>query len=387
MIESDMFRVAILIVSFRNPQDVCACLTALSHSTTEPRFDIFICENGDTGSFNGLAEALISPQGPCSEVDGSNESLTFRSSSDRLVEIRCLALKGRASRVWIGRAMQNLGYAGGINVWIDALLAVKSWEALWVLNPDCEPEPGALQALAARAIEGNKGMVGSTILPTSNNDVHCRAGHHWRKFKTSTAIIGFGEPVNAPVDLPSVERALDCISGASMYITRTCLEAIGPMDERFFLYYEDADWSMRAKRHGLGYAQNSLVRHTGGTTIGSARLRGERSRLSVYLESRNRIHFVRLYWWRFLPLAYVVGLAYAFAYLLARSPRNFSAAISGLLAGMRGETGRPQFFDELIDKRVDSNPDQMASTAEFGCSEPREAIHSGNRPFVPNLPS
>src|SRR6185437_17083090 len=155
--------------------------------------------------------------------------------------------------------------------------------------------------------------------------------------KTRNATIGFGEPVNGPIDLPTIEGDLDCISGASMYVTRTCLDAIGTMDEGYFLYYEDSDWSMRAKPYGLGYARDSIVRHAGGTTIGSARGRAQRSQLSVYLESRNRIHFVRLYWRHFMPLAYVVGLAFAITYLFAGSRQNFVAALSGLLAAMRGE--------------------------------------------------
>lgn len=109
---------------------------------------------------------------------------------------------------------------------------------------------------------------------------------------------------------------------------------------------------MRAKPYGLGYASNSIVHHTGGTTIGSARLRAERSQLSVYLTSRNRIHFVRMYWRRFLPLAYLLGFAYAISYLFARSPKNFTAALSGLLAGVRGETGRPQILKNQ-DKKGD----------------------------------
>jgi len=340
--DPDRFRVPILIVSFRNPGDVCACLNALSRSIIEPGFEIFVCENGGTDSFNELCNALLSPEGPCTMAFSSGLPSSLSTVSGRLGDVRCLALRGRSSRVWIGCATQNLGYAGGINVWIDQLLSIKGWQGIWILNPDSEPEPGALKALVDRSISGNKGMVGSTILPSgSRNYVHCRGGHHWLKFKTNSRSIGFEEPVDAPINLPAIEDALDCVSGASMYVTRACLEKIGPMDERFFLYYEDADWSMRARRYGLGYAPDSIVRHTGGTTIGSARLRAQRSQLSVYLESRNRIHFVRMYWWPFLPLAYAVGLAYAATYLFARSPSNFNAALSGLVAAMKGETGPP----------------------------------------------
>lgn len=344
MIDPDRFRVAILIVSFRNPHDVQACLTALSRSTAE-RFDIFVCENGGSESFHKLCDTLMGPQGPCITVsDDLQDPLV--SSSGRLVDVKCLALKDRPSRVWIGCAAQNLGYAGGINVWIDRLLPISDWEGIWVLNPDAEPEPGALRALVERAVAGNKGMVGSTIVPSVNrNFVHCRAGHRWRKLRTNLALIGLGEPVNGPIDLQAIEAALDCIAGGSMYVTRACLEKIGPMDERFFLFYEDADWSIRAKKHGLGYARDSIVPHTGGTTIGSAGGRAERSRLSVYLESRNHLHFVRMHWHRYLPLAIFMGFLYATAYLFALSPRNFKAAVEGLVAGMKGETGLPRFHD------------------------------------------
>lgn len=344
MSDQNSFDVATLIVGFCNPQDICACLSALSRAATEPSFDIFICENGGSESFGELCTVLLAPQGPCNAAsDDLPKSLG--SPSGRLVEVKCLTLKGRPSRVWIGRAAENLGYAGGVNVWIERLLHVPGWRGLWILNPDSEPEAGALDALVQRAVRGNKGMVGSSILPFDDRDhVHNRAGHRWRKLMTKLAVIGRGDPVDGPIDIQAIEAALDCISGASMYVTRTCLEKIGPMDERFFLYYEDADWSFRAKEHGLGYAVGSLVPHKGGTTIGSAGRRGERSRLSVYLESRNRINFVRIHLRRFLPLASIMGLLFAVEYLLVGSPQNFRAALDGLTAGLKGETGRPPNF-------------------------------------------
>ena len=343
MIDPDNFRVAILIVGFRNPQDVQACVTALSRSASEPRFDVFVCENGGCDSFDRLYDALTSPLGPC--TGASNHSpVSLASPSERLLEVKCLALKGRSSRVWIARASQNLGYAGGINVWVERLLPISEWQGFWVLNPDAEPEPGALRALVGRAVGGDKGMVGSTIVATANpNYVYCRAGHRWRKLRTSPALIGLGEQINEPVDLQAIERSLDCIAGGSMYVTRPCLEKIGLMEERFFLFFEDGDWSIRAKKHGLGYAPDSIVLHRGGTTIGSARFRAERSRLSVYLQSRNHLLFVRMHWRRYLPFAIFQGCVYATTYLFALSPKNFKAAVDGLFAAMKGETGRPTF--------------------------------------------
>ena len=337
-------RVAILIVGFRNPKDVSACLTALSRSKVRPAFDIFVCENGGREAFDELYMTLASPQGPCSTIsDDLPDALA--SPSGRLLDVRCLALNGRSSRVWIGRAAQNLGYAGGLNVWINRLLLLETWSGIWILNPDCEPEPDALDALVKRAVNGDKGLVGSTIVPFEDRDhVHCRGGLRWRPLMMRPAIIGFHEPLNAPFDLNAIEAALYCISGASMYVTRACLAKIGPMDERFFLYYEDADWSMQAKQCGLGYANDSIVRHKGGTTIGSAGPRAKRSRLSVYLQSRNHINFVRKHLRGRLPVACIVSFAYAVSYLVAGSPQNFRTALDGLIAGLKGETGVPGFM-------------------------------------------
>ncbi|EHR01348.1 glycosyltransferase family 2 protein [Bradyrhizobium sp. WSM471] len=341
----DRCRIGIIIVGFRNPEDVRACLAALSRSAVEPRFDVFICENGGDGAFALLCETLIGPAGPCARGSDAPPEAPAAVSSGQ-IEIARFALKGRNTRVWVGCATQNLGYAGGTNVWIHRVLPNPEWDGVWVLNPDSEPEPNALKALVERSSAGNKGMVGSTIVPDVHcATVYCRAGHRWRRLRADLALIGHGEPVYAPVDLKSIEADLDCISGGSMYVTRRCLEDIGPMDERFFLFYEDADWSERAKKHGLGYAPDSIVPHKGGTTIGSARRRAERSYLSVYLESRNNLTFVRMHWPRYVLLAGLFGCIQAMMYLFARSPRNFQAAAKGLLAGIRGETGQPRFHD------------------------------------------
>jgi N-acetylglucosaminyl-diphospho-decaprenol L-rhamnosyltransferase len=329
--------VAILIVGFRNPQDICACLTALSRAKTEPSFDIFICENGGANSFRELLEALASAEGPCCSVEGELPK-SFAVPLRRLVHIKCLALKGRSSRVWIALAERNLGYAGGINVWIDHLSKIPGWQGIWILNPDSQPEPDALSALVHRSITANKGMVGSTILPVVGGDyVHCRGGLYWRKLIMRPALLGYKERINEPFDLEAMEDRLDCVSGASLYVTRKCLEQVGPMDERFFLYYEDADWGIRAKPYGLGYASASIVPHKGGTTIGSF----NRSQLSVYLQSRNRILYIRMHLPRSLLWGSLLSLVYAMQYLFRGSPRNFKTALAGLWAGLKGEVGPP----------------------------------------------
>jgi N-acetylglucosaminyl-diphospho-decaprenol L-rhamnosyltransferase len=338
--------VAVLIVGFRNPGDIKDCLGALSSASPDPTFDVFICENGGRQSFSLLLDALLGDGGPCEQADGAEISMR---GSGRCSEIRQLQMRGRPSRVWVGCATENFGYAGGINVWLAELLNVQSWKGAWILNPDTEPEAAALAELVRHAQVANKGMVGSTLMEGNRPGIiHCRGGLHWQKWLTRPVVIGGGEPANAAHDLRAIEAAMDCPSGASTYVTRQCIEKVGLMDEGYFLFSEDLDWGLRAKRYGLGYASASIVLHKKGKTTGSAASASDVPRFSVYLYHRNVIRLVRKYFPLTLPISVVVGFLYAVRYLLRRAPQNFVASILGTFAGLRGEVGPPVRYPEFV---------------------------------------
>lgn len=344
MISEPIADVAVIIVGFRNCEDVRDCLRALSSSSPDPSFDIFICENGGSLSFERLLEALLSDAGPCEEL---NEYEIVEQEWERCREVRRLRLRGRSASVWIACAAENLGYAGGVNAWLKQLQKISFWKGVWILNPDTQPEATALAELAQRARVGNKGMVGSTILDINQPDrISCRGGIHWQKWATRSVMIGFGEPANAVCDLRAIEAAMDCPSGASMYVTRECIEKTGLMDESYFLFSEDLDWGVRAKGCGLGYASASIVRHKRGTTTGSAMSPLRVPRFSVYLQHRNAVRFVRKHFPLTLPICVVVMFLYAVRYLLRQAPRQFIAAIHGTIAGLKGETGPPIRYAE-----------------------------------------
>jgi GT2 family glycosyltransferase len=43
---------------------------------------------------------------------------------------------------------------------------------------------------------------------------------------------------------------VECLSGACLLVRRTVFEALGGLDERFFIYYEDTDLAVRARAAG-----------------------------------------------------------------------------------------------------------------------------------------
>ncbi len=331
----DGSKVIVVIVGFRNPDDIICCLTALSRLNREPRFSVFICENGGASAYDTLLTAL--EQAPMASAQKPQAVAPISNAFNRTHRMEC----GRVP-VHVAEATENLGYAGGINAWVRPLMEIGGWEGLWVLNPDTEAEPQALAALISYAQKHRKGMVGSRIMFHDNPDIVASRGLRWRRLMASTLGVDLGASVLPPPNPADIEERIDSPSGASVYVTRDCLERIGLMDERYFLYFEDLDWGLRAKSScGVGYAYDSVVSHVGGSSIGSARRRADRSELAVYLDFRNRLLFVREHYRFWLPWTVAMIAVRATEFLFVGAGANFRAAGRGILAGLRGETGRP----------------------------------------------
>jgi len=337
--------VVVIIVGFRNAADIVGCLRALSLARSGPRFDVFVAENGAPDGFDALVDTLTGPDSPCTLLQHERNFIRPLRIVEKKIFTLSRAASGDDALVHVARMPENLGYAGGINAWLRALLDRPGWHAAWILNPDTEPSPTALFELADYAEKHNKGMVASRIISTTMpHDAHL-CGLRWRKLSSRTVSVDhpavaifFGAP-------RGMEALMDAPDGTSIYVTRSLIERIGLMDERYFLYYEDLEWGFRAKALGeLGYAHRSYVPHKGGTTIGSSSRRATRSRLAVYMEFRNRILFVRNRYPTWLLWTFLLQLAHIGTYLLAGSLRNMVAASRGLLAGLRGESGEPVNF-------------------------------------------
>src|SRR3546814_15644958 len=81
---------------------------------------------------------------------------------------------------------------------------------------------------------------------------------------------------------------------ASLAISRPCVEAIGLMDERYFLYFEEIDWAMQARgRFSPCFAADAVVYHKEGGSIGSSRELARRGAFWEYYLARSKMFFGR----------------------------------------------------------------------------------------------
>lgn len=250
--------VSVIIVAYRNAEDVQRCLAALSRSTWRA-FDVVVVENGGAAAYDDMRKALDS-------------------------------LSGEAPAVTTVCAPSNLGFAGGVNLGVSSRPDADAW---WVLNPDTEPEPDALGHLVERLEQGDCEAVGGLLINRNGRLQAC--GGRWEGWLARAVSIGFGEDAGRPIDRELIERRQNYILGASALVSRRFLSIVGPMRPDYFLYCEEVEWFLRAKKHKmkLGFSPSARVLHYCGTTTGAGGSIRQRSKLSIYLSERNRILLTR----------------------------------------------------------------------------------------------
>ena len=152
---------------------------------------------------------------------------------------------------------------------------------LWLLNPDCEVTPGAFAALR-ETLDTHPGCaVAAPRLLNADGSVQASArgeptawtglfGRHTLLTKVfpSSALARRNLPAQDLVDGGVDSAPVDWVMGAAMLIRRDAFDRVGGFDERYFLYWEDADLCRRLKDRGLStrYVPRAVVRHPGGAS-------------------------------------------------------------------------------------------------------------------------
>lgn len=298
--------IVVVIVSFRQVADVAACLSALARQT-QSGFDVIICENGDEAALAALRAEL-----PARLPGGQG--------------VRIIA------------DHTNPGYAGAINRCMSATADAPAW---WVLNPDTLPEPDALAHLSAALVAGAD-AVGGTILAADGG--HATAGGKWHAWAARAVALpapGNGNPRPVP------PARVDYLSGASFLVSRAFVERNGPLREEYFLYAEEVEWFVRARRRGLAIAvePQARVMHAQGTATGSGMGHRERPRMPIHLDERNKLLVVRDTQPWLLPIAIPASLAFAVARYAPRGAwRQLGYALSGWWDGLCNRRGKPDYL-------------------------------------------
>ena len=224
------------------------------------------------------------------------------SGPDQFAQIRAeVDRRGWGDWVRVVAADRNGGFAAGNNVAIRPALRWARPPALfWLLNPDTVVRPGALAALTTfLADRPAVGLVGSRL---ENPD----GSPQFSTFPFPSVLgefeggLRFGPVTNWLGDravfrpIPEGPAPVDWIAGASLMVRREVFDAVGLLDERYFMYYEEVDFCRRAATAGwpCWYVPSSRVVHLVGQSSDVTSAAGATRRRPRYWFEARKLYFL-----------------------------------------------------------------------------------------------
>ncbi len=308
-----MSRVYIVLLNWNNWPDTLECLESLL-SLDYPDYRIIVCDNGSTDNSLvclrewALGNFDILPADPRLKI-----SLRKKSRPIHFVEYeRSLAELGGNQEIdsplVVIRNQANLGFAGGNNVGLRYVLARGDADYAWILNNDTVVDSKALGALVScLTSQPTAGICGSSVLSYWNPQrVDALGGAYYCRWFGIAWHLGRWREFPKKIDSVRILRRMNYVVGSSMFVAESLLREVGLMEESYFLYFEELDWTLRSKGlFNLAYAPESIVYHKVGGTIGTSSHPARKSMESDFYTLRNRLKFSRRHYPYSLPTVYL----------------------------------------------------------------------------------
>lgn len=192
----------------------------------------------------------------------------------------------------------NRGFAGGNNAAIAEYRRETGQlpDHVWLLNPDTIARPDAIGALV-RFMETHPdaGIAGGRCLWPDGRPRHS-AFHFPSPLGELVGALSFGPlsrllpRYDIAIPLSDAPARVDWVSGSHLMMRGTVIDAIGPMDEGYFLYFEETAYCARAADAGFAcyHVPDSRIVHIGGQSTGVTGQARKNRRPRYWFASRAR---------------------------------------------------------------------------------------------------
>ena len=241
--------VGIIVLNYKNATDTEECIESLRKIVYKNYFIIIVDNNSQDGSFEKLSELYP-------------ELIVLETG-------------------------ENRGYAAGNNYGIRYALK-KGAEYVCILNNDVVVDPSFLTKLVNYMEQHQTvGMTGANICEYYNREIVQSTGFIVNYNTARTPHINAGKRVKDVIhDQP---LPCDVVCGACMMVRKEIISKIGMIPEIYFLFYEETEWCVRAKKAGFEIVSimDAIVYHKGSATIKKT------NGISNYYMRRNSVLFER----------------------------------------------------------------------------------------------
>lgn len=188
----------------------------------------------------------------------------------------------------------NLGFTGANNIGILHALE-ENFDYIMLLNNDTEVKENFLKNLVHRyENESSLGAIQPLIFQMNNQKKIWNAGGKFLRSIGLPLVVGKDQIPNKFV---LNKKYTDWISGCCIMLKSKIISDVGLLDNSFFAYFEDVDWSLRIKLAGypLGIETTSIIYHyeSGSSKSNPKSKEGKLDPMIHYYNSRNHIKLIK----------------------------------------------------------------------------------------------
>jgi len=256
-------KVAIIILNWNGWRDTIECLESLQR-LTYPNYQIIVVDNGSTDDsverIKAWAQGNLTVESKFFKYDPSKKPVTLVEHVANLTVAEVGSEVLNFNSLTIIRTEKNLGFAEGNNIGIRYAMNFGA-TYIWLLNNDTVVLPETLTLLVKRLLlDQCIGIISPKICYYSDPERIWFAGGVLRLLRASGYNIGINE-----IDNSSYRGFVLCsfITGCAMLVKRDVFDDVGLLDASYFLYVEDVDFSLRAKKRDwkLGTDLDTVIYH------------------------------------------------------------------------------------------------------------------------------
>ncbi len=192
---------------------------------------------------------------------------------------------------------ENKGYAHGVNIGLKIALQ-KKFKFFCVLNSDVYLKNDFIQNVLSSLAKNSSSIIGGKIYYAPGYEYH---KEKYKKSDLGKVIWYAGGSIDwnhaltphrgvDEIDTGQFDKSkqIDFVNGALMLFDRSVIEKVGYWDESYFLYFEDANFCVRAKKAGISllYDPSITIWHKNAQSTG-----GAGSQIHQQYQRMNRLRF------------------------------------------------------------------------------------------------
>lgn len=242
--------VSIVLVNFNGYSDTVECVKSIKSITYE-NYKIVVVDNGSTNR--------------------DDEAIAFLKKNTFYVQ-----------------SNKNLGFAGGNNLGIKFSTDKFSPDYYLLLNNDTIVKKDFLEFLIISAVNNyNAGIICGKIYYFNKPNIIWFAGGSFDKKTAMADHINYNK---VDSNFKAFEQEIEFATGCLMLLPKLTIEKVGYLDEEYFLYAEDTDYSRRVRNNGLKiiYNNSSIIYHKAG--------KSSKNKDSIaYYMARNNLYIIEKY--------------------------------------------------------------------------------------------